>query len=161
METSMSWKGSRATLVCLYRNSGQFYHTHTHQVRMWAWYETISNWKGSWADVDWKCPTFLIILIWYTYTWFCLDLSWITSWEYGLVMTNAGNVVHEGTGTSNNMCVWICISVLSLLVQVSRNIGPLPVYGLCLCVCNHGAYADDLEDTVDQLLIGKNIVHTH
>ena len=30
---------------------------------------------------------------------------------------------------------------------------PLPVHGLCLCVVNQGAFADNFEDAVDRLLI--------
>ncbi len=35
------------------------YFPYPYQARMWASSETISYWKGSWADVDRKCPTFL------------------------------------------------------------------------------------------------------
>ena len=30
-----------------------------YQVRMWAFSNTIRQWKGSWAFVGWMCPTFL------------------------------------------------------------------------------------------------------
>ncbi len=55
-------KESRATLACLYRTSWRFYMLQLISVYSWmcACSETISHWKGSWADVDWKCPTFLI-----------------------------------------------------------------------------------------------------
>ena len=42
----------------------------------------------------------------------------------------------------------------SLLIALKFEQGiPLQVHGLCLCVCNQVAYADNLADTVDRLLI--------
>ncbi len=52
-----------------------------------------------------------------------------------------------------------CLRTLSRLNQVqlpsSLEQGvQLSVHRLCLCVCNQAAYADNLADAVDQLLIG-------
>ncbi len=77
-------KESRATLACLYRTSGRFFmlqliivdssqftlhrinepHLCQYRLRMWGSSDTLSYRKGSWASIDWKCPTFFVIDLW-------------------------------------------------------------------------------------------------
>ncbi len=54
-----------------------------------------------------------------------------------------------------SVCLSACLSI-RLSVRLSVNAlteESLPVYGVCLCVCNQGAYTENSADAVDRLLI--------
>lgn len=45
------------------------------------------------------------------------------------------------------------LSVNSLQGQIWRKVKPLPVQGIGLCVCNHGAYVYNIAEVVDRIII--------
>ncbi len=55
--------------------------------------------------------------------------------------------------TQGTLCLSVCPSVRLSIRQSTLSRLSLPVWGVCLCVCNQSAYADNRADAVDRLLI--------
>ncbi len=52
-----------------------------------------------------------------------------------------------------SVCLSVCLCALGFAECSKEQQPPLPVKGVCLCVCNQWACADNSADAVDRLLI--------
>ncbi len=69
-----------------------------------------------------------------------------------LLTGKQGDNVLGSTHLSVCSFVFPCSPGLTMWKRQRGKEWPLPIHGICLCVCNQGSYADDLTEAVNQLL---------